>query len=172
MSKTIQLSLSTESIEKAIKEIREYRETLRFKNNIFVQRLAELGLKIVEANKYTEGDSDSDGLVSERVVVEESENRVKATLILHGKDVAFIEFGAGVHYNGAVGSSPNPFGTKLGMTIGSYGKGLGKNDKWVYMDEESGLYIVTHGTKAAQPMAKADEKIRNDFINIAREVFK
>lgn len=38
----------------------------------------------------------------------------------------FIEFGAGIHYNGSAGSSPHPKGNEFGYTIGSYGKGLGK----------------------------------------------
>ena len=36
------------------------------------------------------------------------------------------EFGSGVYHNGSVGTSPNPYGDDLGLTIGSYGKGHGK----------------------------------------------
>lgn len=167
------MNLSITSVEKTIREIEKYKDELKFKVSIFIQRLGELGIKVIEANRYSQGDSDFEGLRSE-VVVDSTDDFVKATLILHGKDVAFIEFGAGKYYNGAVGSSPNPLGTKTipQMLIGSYGKGHGKEDFWFYKDEESGLYIKSYGTKAARPMYEADKAIHDKYIEIAKEVFK
>lgn len=170
MKRKITFSLSSESIREAIHKIEEYKEELKFKSSVFVQRLAEEGLKVIEANKYSEGDADFNGLHS-YVWVDESGSTTKATLVLAGKDVAFIEFGAGVHYNGNGGSSPHPQGQKLGMTIGSYGKGHGLEDSWVYYDSEQARFRVSYGTRAAMPMAKADEAIRKKYLDIAKEVF-
>ena len=91
--------------------------------------------------------------------------------MLHGEKVAFIEFGAGIHYNTPAGQSPNPFGQQLGFTIGSYGLGLGANDSWRYQDL-AGNWKTSQGTKAQMPMAKADQAIRDAFEQTIEEVFK
>lgn len=170
MKRKITFSLSTSSIERAVQELRDLKEELRYKNSLFVQRLAEAGLVVVNSTKFSEGTSDFYDLRS-YVFIDESGANTRATLVLSGKDVAFIEFGAGVHYNGQGGSSPNPFGQKLGMTIGSYGLGHGLEDHWFYFDEDLGRYRFSYGTRAAMPMAKADEDIRMRYLEIAKEVF-
>ena len=149
-----------------------YKQEVHYKCSIFIQRLAEVGLTAIEAHKYSPGDSDFNDLRT-FVWVDEGGTFVKATLFLHGKDVAFIEFGAGVHYNGAGGESPNPYGAPLGMIIGSYGLGHGLEDHWFYRDSETGESKMSHGTEAAMPMYHASVKIRekNSFLSIAREVF-
>lgn len=168
MGRKIKLRLSTQSVEDAIRQLEEYKVSLRFKVSLFVQKLAELGIQTIESNKYSYGDSDFNDLRS-YVWLDEMGDTVKATLILSGKDVAFIEFGAGVHYNG--GGSPNPLGQQLGMTIGSYGLGNGLNDSWVYHDDETNQFVTSYGTKAAMPMYQADQEIRNNFLSVAKEVF-
>jgi len=171
MSKTIKMNLSTASVKEAIRQVRDYQEELKRKTSLFVQRLAEVGIKTIDAHKYSQGDADFNDLQT-YVWLTEDDVKATATLVLHGKDIAFIEFGAGVHFNGSVGSSPNPFGQKFGMTIGSYGKGQGANDSWVYYDADRGRFVTTHGTKAAMPMYYADQEILNQITNIAREVFE
>lgn len=172
MSKTIRMTLGVDSINKAIEELELYRARLKQKTSLFCQRLAEIGLTTIEAHKYSEYVSSADyNDLRSYVWLEESGSSATATLVLNGKDVAFIEFGTGVHYNGPVGGSPNPFGQQFGMTIGSYGKGKGAQDSWVYFDEELHRFHKTNGIKAAQPMAYADEEIRKRFLSVAKEVF-
>lgn len=169
--RVIKMRLSSVSINETVKLLREYKEELRLKSSIFVQRLAELGLKIVEQKKTMfQGDSNGNDLNS-YIWLDEDDSKVTATLVLTGRDVAFIEFGAGIHYNTPVGTSPHPKGGELGLTIGSYGKGQGANDYWVYFDNEFGRFRVSYGTRAAMPMNGADEEIRSQFISVAREVF-
>lgn len=62
MSKTIKVNLSVNSINKACKELKLYKEQIRFKTSIFVQRLSELGVKAIDAHKYSHGDSDFNDL--------------------------------------------------------------------------------------------------------------
>ena len=93
-----------------------------------------------------------------------------ATLIVSGKDLLFIEFGAGVHYNGAVGSSPHPLGASKGYTIGSYGKGNGSKDAWYYYSD-TGEVVKSHGTQATMPVYKAGVEMRQQMLKIAKEVF-
>lgn len=170
MGLKIKTKLSTNDILETVRILREYKNTIRYKTALFVQRLAEIGLQTIEAHKYSQGDSDFNDLRS-YMLVDEQDTFVRATLTLSGKDVAFIEFGAGIHYNGSAGSSPNPKGSELGMTIGSYGKGYGANDFWYYYDVETGKGKRSQGTEAAMPMYYADQEIISKVEAIAKEVF-
>lgn len=85
-----------------------------------------------------------------------------------GEDAVFMEFGAGVYYNGAVGS-PNPLGANLGLTIGSYGPN-GAKETWGYYGEDGELHL-THGTPASMPLYRAVQSVRQDIVQIAKEVF-
>lgn len=98
------------------------------------------------------------------------DNRGNVTVVVaNGEDAVWIEFGAGVHYNGSVGSSPNPYGAKLGFIIGGYGKGNGRKETWGFY--EDGELKITHGTPAKMPMANAVTALCNEFPRIAKEVF-
>ena len=80
----------------------------------------------------------------------------------------WVEFGAGVYHNGAVGSSPNPYGSELGFTIGSYGTN-GARDIWGFY--ENGELVLTHGTPAAMPLFHAVQDTIDEIPSIAKEVF-
>ena len=162
------MRLSQDSISKAIAEIEDYKRILLNNTRCFVERLVEEGFRVVDANMVTAGDSSPEHMNIVKISADGS--CVRATLTVKGHDLLFIEFGAGIHYNGAVGTSPNPFGEKMGYTIGSYGKGKGANDYWRYLDE-SGRWKTSHGTQASMPMYKADMEIRSKFLSIAKEVF-
>lgn len=170
MKKTIKMNLSTSSIQAAIKELEKYKQGLNDKNQIFVQRLAELGIPIIDSNMAAaQGDSDPAHITFIRL--NSFGSYAKADLVVEGKDLLFIEFGAGVHYNGSAGSSPNPKGAEFGYTIGSYGKGHGTEDMWHYFDEEKGHWRTSRGTEATMPVYKASVEIIQNIRRIAREVF-
>ena len=87
-----------------------------------------------------------------------------------GDQVAFIEFGAGVFYNGSganykLGRPPEISG------IGEYGQGKGKRNTWGYYDETGALHL-THGNPPANAFYHAAEATRRQIKDIAREVFK
>ena len=170
MSLNLKIKLSTSSINEAIRQLKAYKQEISLKTSIFVQRLAEIGIKTIDNHKYSRGDSNFNDL-NTYVWLEESDTKAKATLVLAGKDVAFIEFGAGVSYNGEGGTSPNPYGQSLGMIIGSYGKGHGLEDYWFYFDEDKQKWVMSKGTEAAMPMYYADREIVSQVINVAQEVF-
>lgn len=87
-----------------------------------------------------------------------------------GSMIAFIEFGSGVYYNGAAGSSPHPKGVELGMLIGEYGKGQGKKNTWFFYDS-TGAAVATHGNPPAMAMWDASQQMREQITTIARSVF-
>ena len=51
MGKTIKCTLSQKSIQNAIDEIKNYQKSLRSKNEIFIKRLCELGIPVINQNK-------------------------------------------------------------------------------------------------------------------------
>ena len=81
----------------------------------------------------------------------------------------FIEFGAGVYFNGPEPyPEPRPDGV---AKIGEYGQGKGKQNTWGYYDDGGNL-ILTHGTPAAMPMYHAERTMEQEIKRIAREVFR
>lgn len=176
------ISLNNEkSIKEAIKELKEYRQTVERKSEIFVTRLMELGIPIVDSTiARTEGDSDLYHVT--RIEIKSFGEYTEARLIVEGEDIAFIEFGAGVHYNGegsprksqkgsvAGGEYKITGGKEIGYTIGSYGHGQGKKDGWVYIADDGGR-VFSQGTKASMPIYHATMEIINNIARIAKEVF-
>ena len=157
------------SLDNAIKQIQEYQRTLNDKCEMFVRRLAEVGIPIIDQN-IASSSGDSDKGHNTYIKINSFGSYSQARLIVEGKDLLFIEFGAGVHYNGNLGGSPHPKGKEMEYTIGSYGKGQGKNDFWFYY-ADSGEAVMSHGTQATMPVYKAGAEIRRQILKIAREVF-
>lgn len=169
MAKRISISLSQKSIQKAIDELNQYKDDLHRKNDEFVRRLAELGIPVINQN-ISASAGDSDKSHDTYIKINSFGDYSKATLICEGKSLLFIEFGSGIHFNGPAGSSPHPKGKELGYTIGSYGKGQGKNDYWFYY-ADSGESVMSHGTEATMPVYKASVEISQNIRRIAQEVF-
>ena len=167
--KKIKMNLSANSIENAIKELTAYRDNIDTRCQTFVSRLAQLGIPIIE-KKIQESKGDSNKMHQTRIELTRLRGFSQAKLILDGQDILFIEFGAGVHYNGNLGSSPNPKASQFGYSIGGYGEGRGKNDSWQYV-APSGEFVKSYGTQATMTMYSADLEIIKNIKKVAREVF-
>lgn len=174
---TINISLSEKSVNEAIRQLQQYKNWLIKKTSQLVKELAAIGIPVINANmanaSYT---YDSDGIRSGSdtthiayVKLNSTGTLTEATLIVQGEEIMFIEFGAGVYYNGPAGDSPHPNGKVNGMVIGSYGKGHGVRKVWGYYD--NGKLILTHGVEAQMPVYKADMEIIQKYVNVARRVF-
>lgn len=171
--KIISVELSESGIDKALREVAQYKQSVLEKEKLLRQKVAEF--------LASESQSGFDGAVVDDLTdrsggarygsVDVSiDNRGDVTVVVaNGEDAVWIEFGAGVYYNGAVGSSPNPYGSQLGFTIGGYGKGNGRKEKWGFY--EDGELKITRGTPAVMPMARAVTALCNEFPRIAKEVF-
>lgn len=170
-------------IQKAIKELQKYKQSLNSKGEIFLQRLAEVGIPVIDA-RIARAQGDSDPRHYTHIEVFSYQDYSEAHLVVEGQGLIWFEFGAGVHYNGAAGSSPRKSehgtqsgaeynitgGEELGYTIGSYGKGQGKNDHWFYY-ADNGDVVMSHGTEATMPMYHATMEILNSIRRIAKEVY-
>lgn len=171
MSKTIRFDLSARGISGAISELKAYKRDISQKTEAFRKRFAEEVAKLAQTGfdasylDYLVDGETTPATVSVDVLNHGSTSFVTA----YGEDAVWIEFGAGVYYNGSAGSSPHPKGQELGFTIGSYGKGQGKRKVWGYYRD--GELILTHGTPATMPMYNALKQACDNIWSIAREVF-
>ena len=172
MGKTvIRLGLSIREIDKAIKELEKYKKDIIRKTEILREKIAErigelsqLGFNGAVVDDLLEG-----GQRIAQVDVDVAHIDGSSFVVAFGEDAVWVEFGAGVYHNSSLGSSPHPRGTKLGFTIGGYGKGKGKREVWGFY--EDGELRLTHGTPATMPMYNALKTVCDEIDKIAREVF-
>ena len=175
MSKVIKFGLSTSEIQRAISEVEKFKADFQKKVDTYRKRIAEEMAVQASANF---GSAVMDDVLNgsprkPNVDVTFSDNGKISVVVANGEDAVWCEFGSGVYHNGSVGSSPNPYANDLGFTIGSYGKGHGKQQAWgYYTDPESktGL-VITRGTPASMPMYNAAQEVLHKSVKIAREVF-
>lgn len=175
---TINILLSEKSIDEAIGQLQQYKNWLIKKTSQLVKELAEVGIPVIDENmekaSYTYDEkgvrSGSDTSHYTHVKIQSFGGYSKANLIVQGKELMFIEFGAGVFYNGSAGSSPHPKGAVNGMVIGSYGNHRGVQKVWGYY-ADSGELVLTHGVEAQMPVYKADMEIIQKYVEVARRVF-
>ena len=169
--KVIRFGLNPTDIEKAIRELEQYKRDFQEKVDNYRKRIAE---EIAVNASLNFGSSVMDdrvrgGTRKPDVKVRVDERGSIAVVVADGEDAVWCEFGAGVYHNGSAGSSPNPYGKDLGFTIGSYGKGYGKRTAWGYY--EDGALVITRGTPASMPMYNAVQEVARKAIEIAREEF-
>lgn len=169
--RVISFGLSEKEIDRAIKELADYKQEIIRKTELLREKVAE---RLADEARKGFGGAVADDLVKggQRFAqVDVSvDNRGSITVVVaNGEDAVWVEFGAGVYHNGSPGSSPHPNGAELGMTIGGFGKGNGKKEVWGFY--EDGELKLTRGTPARMPMALAVTTVCNDIQAIAKEVF-
>lgn len=172
--KVIHVELSEAGIDKAVQELETYIQELKQKT----ERLREL---IAERIAWSASEGFSNALADDifsggerrygNVSVSMENNGDITVVIASGEDAVFIEFGAGVYYNGDAGSSPHPDGAKMGFLIGEYGKKQGKKNVWGLPGSTREAPILTHGTPAAMPMYHGVQDALAVIGELAREVF-
>lgn len=163
VSKIIQMTLSTSSIQDAITELKSYQDSLERKKDELLEELANIGVKEASVRFTT---AMYDGVNDSHVTLNTTNNGY--VIVAEGRAVAFIEFGAGVYHNpGEPYPDPRPDGI---VGIGEYGMGYGKRQAWGFRNE-AGELIITHGNPAAMPMWYASEEMRGKIAKIAEEVF-
>ena len=164
MSKrVIKCTLNKQDIDRAIKELKAYKQEFLKKEKRLLEGLAEIGIKEASV-RFTTAMYDGTNDVS----VQLNKNKSGYVIEAKGQAVAFIEFGAGVYHNtGEPYPNPRPQGI---VGIGEYGKGMGKRKAWGYKNENDEL-VITRGNPAAMPMWYASEEIKNAVLMLAKEVF-
>lgn len=153
-----------QSIEKAQKQLRQYRNDFLVKEEIFIKRLAEIGVSVASSGFAT---ADYDGVNDVQVTMTQS--GTKATITAYGEAVGFIEFGTGIKF---------PEWDNSGMKYippkhGTYGKGQGaKPYGWYFKESEGAKARHTYGNQPAEAMRTARDVMIVRIMQIAREVWK
>ena len=169
---------TTLSIEQAIKELEKYRDSLIRKNDVFIHRLAEIGVTAAEQRLATgEGDTDRDcrfsmvfkttaGICEGQIIISSTPKTDELGRRFY-PHLAW-EFGAGIYYNNG---NANPKSKEFGMGVGTFPmQEHALDDYWWYRDDD-GTLRMSKGTQATMPMYNASKEIIQQIETIAREVF-
>ena len=144
--KIIRFGLSVRDIDRAMRELEQYKQDIIRKTDLLREKVAE---RLAELSRDGFAGAVVDDLLKggqRTAQVDVSiDQRSNITLVIaRGEDAVWVEFGAGVHYNGSAGTSPHPKGSELGFTIGGYGKGMGKKDVWGSMRTVNYARLTAH----------------------------
>ena len=171
--KTITVNLNENgSIKNAIKDLKKYRKNLEKNTRLLVQKLTDLGAKVVRVKIVSMGAYYSGELLSGAMGYYSP--TLNAGFVKVASDhVAFVEFGTGVvgqnnsHQNGeylAKASWSYASGTKIFTT---------KDGKvgWIYPTDDGG-FRFTEGMKSRPFMYETALELQREFPRIAKEVFR
>ena len=172
MSKIIKCELGTSSIDNAIKELKDYKQSINDKLNALVSALMQEGIEVARASLATTVGDSVNGAI-EGFGVNSDGNIVTAFVALTGPDALFIEFGAGIHYNNG---NVNPKASEFGYGVGTYPSEHPPNRAinpgyWWYKDDAGDIHLSL-GTQASMPIYHAAENARNTAIKKAIEIFR
>lgn len=153
----------TKSINEAIKKLKQYEKDFRAKEELFVKRLAEIGLSVASTGFAL---ADYDGINDVQVTMTQS--GTKAVISAQGETVGFIEFGTGIRHpewdNTGMAYTPPKHGT--------YGKGHGARPHGWYFKQSEGAVQHTYGNVPAEAMRTARDEMIEKVTQIAREVWR
>lgn len=173
MSKVIKSKLDIDSLQKAIDELETYQSNFNNKLKAFMDALLENGLKVA-SDRVSSVVGDSEPAMAGKEYVVSDGERLVANIYIVGKDVLFIEFGAGIAYNSG---EQHPYADQFGYGIGTYPSAHPPNKaispgRWVYGHNEDGSPKWSIGTQATMPIYYASESMRNEAVSKALDVFR
>ena len=151
------------SVSDALKQLKQYKKDFLTKEELFVKRLAEIGVSVASTGFDV---ADYDGIKDVVVTLEHQGSR--AAVIASGETVGFIEFGTGIRH---------PEWDNTGMEYtppkhGTYGKGYGARPKGWYFTQGVGAAQHTYGNPPAEAMRTARDVMIEKVTQIAREVWR
>ena len=162
MSKTIQVELDNKSIDKAIRELRQYSAWVQKKEDELRSRLAMLGATVASI-RFSRAIYNGSNDVSVRV----DDTGSVAVIYAEGESVAFIEFGSGKKYGYG-----HPQAGELGFGPGTWSDSDQGKGHW---DEPGGWWYGSgqhsYGNPPAMAMYTAVKEITENVTKIAKEVF-
>lgn len=163
------ISLDRSEIKDLIKSLETYINFLPFKCQLFIKRLADVGIETIDA-KYVSGVGDSSTDHKCEFVLDEDGNVVRGKIVVTGEDILFIEFGAGIYFNNG---NIHPKAHDLGYGVGTYPgqKHAYDPNGWYYRDSDNHLHHSL-GTEATMPLFNASLDMIASIEQIAKEVFR
>ena len=169
--------LSLISVENAIKDLDRYIDKLKQLEEELPVALAEYGVPIAQmlytnaaydvfVHSGTDPYDDAMQAGAKDIEVTMEKGDKGAWIVAKGEKVLFVEFGAGVYFNGDesyLGTRPEGI-----SNIGEYGSGLGSNPVWGFSDEYG--HHVTHGTPASNAMYFTEQEVIEHIAEVARRI--
>lgn len=169
--RTINVTLSLDGIEKAIKELNDYAREVEQKTKLLVSNLTDLGADIARVKIVSLGAIYSGELLSS--VSGYFSPLLNAGFVRVTNDhAAFVEFGTGVKGQ----ASPHTNGEYLSKAAWKYavgGKIFTTQDGrvgWIYPTDDGG-FRFTEGMESRPFMYQTALELQREFPRIAQEVF-
>lgn len=166
--KTIYINLSVESVKAARDDIQDIKAELEQKNVEFIKQLADEGISVIRSNVASAMGADDKNV---DITTELEQNGSTATMIIHveGKDILFIEYGAGIHFNNG---NFHPWANEYGYGVGTFPGQTHALDPngWFYRDSDNHLHH-SYGTQATMPVYKAFMSMQQKAEEVAKRVF-
>ena len=171
--------LSTISVDNAVKEIDRFISKIKRLEEELPKALAEYGVPVAQmlydsaaydifAHWGTNPDESPVQAPHPDIKVSVESDGSGVSIVARGEKVLFVEFGAGVFYNGEEGYlGKRPEGV---VGIGEYGKGYGNRKVWGFTDKETGEHHVTSGTPASNAMYFTTQEVVEHVAEVARRI--
>lgn len=159
--KVIQMGLNTTDINRAIKEVRKYKQEVINKTKSLVAELTDNGVEIARVQLAQMG-AEYTGQLSASMVGYFSPTTGVGIIRAGAWYAVFVEFGTGVV--GAGSPHPDPTGWQYDAN--------GHGDKgWVYFNENDQKWHWTKGMKSRPFMYNTARALEGECLRIAKEVF-
>ena len=173
--RVIHVNLGGADVRKAIKELKDYKKRVIARVGLFEAKLSKLGSAKAQT-VFNSAENSYVILFGSPTINPTTVDAVKTSsgykIVANGKDVAFLEFGAGItHGSGYKGEIPDNI-----SGIGEYGKGKGSRPAWGYSTDEGKILkdksnlVITRGNPPAMAMYIAAKEMRENLVKIAKEV--
>ena len=162
MAKTvIKFTLDQKDIDRAIREIKQFKNEFLKKCNELVQELTDYGVDVAKV-EVTQLDAVYTGELRNSIEGYYSPTYNVGIIKAGAYYAVYVEFGTGVV--GSQSPHPNPNGYQYDMhNHGEKG--------WVYYDDDSGNFRWTKGFKSRPFMYNTARQLEKDCKKIAQEVF-
>jgi hypothetical protein len=162
MAKTvIRCTLDRKEIDRAIKELKQYKQEFIKKCNQLVQELTEYGVDVAKV-EVTQLDAVYTGELRNSIEGYFSPSTGVGIIRAGAYYAVYVEFGTGVV--GSQSPHPNPNGYQY--DVNQHG-----DEGWVYYDDDSGEFRWTKGFKSRPFMYNTARQLEKDCKKIATEVF-
>lgn len=162
------IELRVSGTKKLLSRLRRLQSSVDEKTKEFLTRLAEIGITEADVhfrNAVYDGDNDAKAIPTPEWV---NENTI--AVVAEGKKLLFVEFGSGL-----IGYGDDPsYAQKFGYGPGTWSDDLSKGGKGHWSDPNGWYYKhgeKSYGNPPARAMYEAAKVMRQEILNVAREVF-
>jgi len=162
VSKKIIFGLSTKEINRAIRELEQYKKELNRKTSLLIEALTDRGVEIAKAQIRELGAVYTGEL--EESITGYFNPTVQVGIIRAGAPYAiYVEFGTGVVGAG----SPHPAPAGWRYDVNNHGEA-----GWWYFNDRDQKWHWTKGIKSRPFMYNTVQILERESVRIAKEVFK